>query len=125
MNQDVETIRQWTLVALTIAAFPVSAFPLLYLVLSPWYKSQLGRAVMLQSLSIACAIDFSVVYRHWAFTSNIQLLLTIWLFMIIFIGAAATYLTVVLVVLNFIKHEKASTKNVEQRSDPGQASLPD
>lgn len=125
MNQDVETMRQWSLVALTIAAFPVTAFPLLYLVLSPWYRSQLGRAVMLQSLSIACAIDFSVVYQHWAFTSNIRLLLTIWLFMIIFIGAAALYLTVVLIVINIVRPQK-ETQNVEQPAgDSGPASVPD
>lgn len=116
MFKDVETIRHWTQVALTIAAIPVTAFPLLYLIFSPWYKSQLGRAVLLQSLSIACAIDFSVVYRYWAFTSNRQLLLTIWFFMVVFIGVASLYLTIVLIALNFIRSQKVSNKNVEQHA---------
>lgn len=123
MFHDVETIRQWTLIALTIAAFPVTAFPLLYLIFSPWYKSQLGRAVLLQSLSIACAIDYSVVYRYWAFTSNRLTLLTIWFFMVCFIGLSTLYLTAVLVVLNFIRPQKVSTKNVDQ-SSTGSADSP-
>lgn len=116
MFKDVETIRQWTLVAMTIAAFPVSAFPLLYLVLSPWYKSQLGRAVLLQSLSIAFVIDFSVVYRYWAFTSNRVILLSVYFFMIVFIGLAASYLTVVLFYLNFKSRKGAPHVEWNRRS---------
>lgn len=114
MPNDVETIRQWTLIALTIAAFPVTAFPLLYLIFSPWYKSQLGRAVLIKSLSIACAIDYSVVYRYWAFTDNLVTLLTIWFFMVVFIGIGATYQFIVLLYTNFFRNWKASKKNVEQ-----------
>jgi len=119
MPSDVETIRQWTKLALTIAAIPVTAFPLLYLLFSPWYKSQLGRAVLIKSLSIAFAIDFSVVYRYWAFTSNIHTLLVIWFFMVIFIGIGATYQLLVLISTNFIRPWKVRNKNVEQSSGAG------
>jgi hypothetical protein len=113
MPEDVETMRQWVLFALTIAAIPVTAFPLLYLIFSPWYKSQLGRAVLLKSLSIAFAINFSVVSRYWGVASNAHTLLVVWFFMVIFIGAAATYQLGVLVFTNFIRSEKES-ENVEQ-----------
>lgn len=100
MFSDVETIRQWTRVILTISAFPVTAFPLLYLVFSPWYKSQLGRAVMLQSLAVAFAIDFSTVFQFWAFTSNLRVLLLVRMFMFIFIGTASIYLTIMFIIYN-------------------------
>lgn len=114
MPNDVETIRQWTLLALTIAAFPVTAFPLLYLLFSPWYKSQLGRAVLIKSLSIACAIDYSVVSRYWGVTSNLHTRLVVWFFMVVFIGIGATYQLGVLLYTNFFRNWKASKQNVEQ-----------
>lgn len=99
MSSDLETIRQWTRVILTITAICVTVFPLLYL-FSPWYRSQLGRAMMLQSLSIAFAVDFSAVYAYWAFTENLRMLLIIRFFMFIFIAAASIYLTAMLVYYN-------------------------
>lgn len=117
MFSDVETIRQWTRVILTISAIFVTAFPLLYAVFSPWYKSQLGRAVMLQSLAVAFAVDFSAVYQFWAFTASLRVLLTVRLFMFVFIGVAAIYLTVMFAVYNLkarkesqnVKHNRRST----------------
>lgn len=108
MSSDIETIRQWTRVILTITAICVSVFPLLYL-FSPWYKSQLGRAMMLQSLSIAFAVDFSAVYQYWAFTENLKVLVTIRLFMFVFVGAASIYLTTMLIHLNFKTHKERRT----------------
>lgn len=126
MPTDVETMRQWTLVALTIASIPVTTFPLLYLLFSPWYKSQLGRAVLLKSLSVACLLDFSVVYRYWAFTDNIRTLLVIWFYLIIFVGAAASYQLGVLIFANFIRPWKARKKDVEQSSEhPSEGPLPE
>lgn len=100
MFSDLETIRQWIRVVLTISAICVTVFPLLYLVFSPWYRSHLGRAVMLQSMSIAFAIDFSAVYQYWAFTSDRLFLLTLWLFILVFIGLGSTYLTAALIYYN-------------------------
>jgi hypothetical protein len=123
MFNDVETIRQWTRIALTIAAIPVTAFPLLYLVFAPWYKSQLGRAMMLQSMAIAFAIDFSLIYQYWVFTSSLHVLLTIRLFMFVFIGLAALYLTTMLVYYLF-NPQKVGITNVEQPSgDAGKDAL--
>lgn len=113
MFSDVETIRQWTRIVLTLAAIPVTVFPLLYLVFTPWYKSQLGRAMMLQSLAIAFAIDFSVTYQYWAFTSNLHALLVVRLCMFLFIGAGSIYLTTMLVYYIFNPQEE-SNHNVEQ-----------
>lgn len=116
MFSDVETIRQWTRVILTISAFPVTAFPLLYLVFSPWYKSQLGRAVLLQSLAVAFAVDFSTVFQFWAFTSNLHILLLIRMFMFVFIGIASVYLTIMFVIYNFKSRKGASNVEWNRRS---------
>lgn len=113
MPEDVETIRQWTLVALTIAAVPITAFPLLYFIFSPWYKSQLGRAMLLKSFSVALAIDFSVVYRYWTFTDNLRALLITWFFIVIFIGVGATYQLSVLIWANFVKPWKERNNGTE------------
>lgn len=122
MPEDVETIRQWTLVALTIAAFPITAFPLLYLCFSPWYKSQLGRAVLLKSCSVALAIDFSVVYRYWTFTDNLRALLITWFFIVIFIGVGASYQLGVLIWTNFVKPWKERHNGTEPAGDDSRAS---
>lgn len=110
---DIETVRQWTRVVLTIVAILVTAFPLLYAVFSPWYKSHLGRAVLLQSLAVAFAVDFSAVFQYWAFTSNLYTLVVIRLLIFVFVGLAVSYLTIVLIFTNFIKHGKRDS-HVEQ-----------
>lgn len=124
MTNDIETIRQWTRVILTITAICVTAFPLLYL-FSPWYKSQLGRAMMLQSFSIAFAIDFAMAYQYWAFTENLFVLLIIRMSMFVFFTLSSVYLTIMLVIFNFKTH-KENAKNVEQPpgDQPEQDSVP-
>jgi hypothetical protein len=117
MFHDVETVRQWTLIALTYAAFPVTAFPLLYLIFSPWYKSQLGRAVLIKSLSVACAIDFSVVSRYWGVASNRHTLAIVWFFIVTFIGVGATYQFGVLLYTNFFRAWKVRNKNDHESAD--------
>lgn len=62
MNSDVHVLRAWIMVALTAAAFFTTAFPLVYS-FSPWYKSALGRSLMLQGVALAAAIDLTLIYQ--------------------------------------------------------------
>lgn len=109
MPNDIDTVLHWTKVFGLIAAICVSTFPLLYL-FSPWYRSQLGRSLMLQSFSVALALDISVVYQYWAFTTNLQTILIVNIGVLVFISLASLYLTTMLFIYNFKSHK--GNKNV-------------
>lgn len=64
MNTDVETLIAWIRGFLWVAAVSATAFPLLY-AFSPWFKSTLGRCIMGQSLSLALAIDVTLLFQYW------------------------------------------------------------
>lgn len=98
----IDTVLQWVKITSIVTAILATAFPLIYL-FSPWYRSQLGRAVMLQSVSIAFAIDLSVVYQHWRFTTDLRTLMYINIGMLVFISAGTLYLIVMLLIYNFSK----------------------
>lgn len=118
---SMDTVVYWSRVCLYIAAICTTAFPLLYL-LSPWYKSKLGRAVMLQSVALAFAINLSVIRVFWDM-SNLQILIRN-VTILLFISGASLYLTATLWYYNFKSHNKESTQNVEQPpGDAGQAPL--
>lgn len=114
---DIDTVVQWSRAFSAIAAICTTSFPVLYLI-SPWYRSPLGRALMLQSVSIALALDISAVYQFWAFTTNMHTLLLINIGILAFISVGSLLLTTMLVQYNF-NPQKVSTKNVEQ--PPGDA----
>jgi hypothetical protein len=61
---DLATLISWVKVLLLVTAVCVTLFPVLYAVLSPWYKSRLGIAMMLKSLSTALLIDYAAI-RSW------------------------------------------------------------
>ena len=103
----IDTVLHWLKIVSVVTAVCVTAFPVLYL-FSPWYRSQLGRAVMLQSVSVAFAIDISVTYQFWRFTTDLQKLLYVNLGILIFIAATSVYLTAMLIIYNFTpQKEKA------------------
>lgn len=104
MPNDIDTVLQWTKVMLAIAAACTTTFPLLYL-FSPWYRSQLGRSLMLQSIAVAAALDISAVYQYWTFTTNLRTILIINVGILAFIAAASLYLTTMLFIYNFRTHQ--------------------
>lgn len=97
---NIDTVLQWTQTFLAIAAICTTAFPLLYL-FSPWYRSQLGRAVMIQSVSVALALDVSAVYQFWTFTTNLRTIMIINVGVLALISVASLYQTTMLVYYNF------------------------
>jgi putative effector of murein hydrolase len=103
--KDIDTALQWLKVISVITAICVTAFPLLYL-FSPWYRSQLGRAVMLQSISVAFAIDISVVYQYWRFTTDLQTLFFINIGLLTFIAGTSIFLTTMLVIYNLTPNKE-------------------
>ena len=72
MTHDVQVLRTWIQICLIIAAVCTTVFPLLF-ACSPWYKSSLGRAIMLRSVAFALIIDLTAVFQFWQ-TDNIMLL---------------------------------------------------
>ena len=62
MTQDPNTSLHLFIIFNAIAAFFANAFPLLWGFLSPWYKSHLGRAMMLQGVSLALALDTTLAF---------------------------------------------------------------
>ena len=62
MTQDPSTSLHLFIIFNAIAAFFANAFPLLWGFLSPWHKSHLGRAMMLQGVSLALALDTTLAF---------------------------------------------------------------
>lgn len=104
MPSDVQTVLYWSRVFLIIAAISVTAFPLLY-AFSPWYRSRLGRAVMLQSVSVALAVDLSAIFQFKEIT-NLHVVLMINIGVLAFISVTSLYLTATLLYYNFKPHKE-------------------
>lgn len=62
MTQDPNTSLHLFIIFNVIAALFANAFPLLWGFLSPWYKSHLGQAMMLQGVSLALALDTTLAF---------------------------------------------------------------
>lgn len=119
MPKDMETVIDYIRICLVITAICVSLFPILYL-FSPWYRSHLGRAVMIQSMSVAFAIDVSVVRAYWIRDMTPTGLFLLNVVTLGFIAAASVYLTVMLIHYNFQNKENEDVEP-ESAGDPGEA----
>lgn len=116
MPNDIDTVLHWSRVFLTIASICVTAFPVLYL-FSPWYRSKLGWAVMLQSVSVALAIDLSAAFQYWTIT-DLGTIFLINVAVLSFISVTSLFLTAVLVYYNFNLFNKEH-ENVARRRISG------
>lgn len=101
MPNDVHTLQSIFRVVIVIAAVLVTIFPLLYGLFSPWYRSHLGRAVMLEALSVAFAIDISAYAQFFRTTTNARNIFWINVGFLIVISLASLYLTAALLYYNF------------------------
>lgn len=103
MTHDVETLRLFIRWFLDVAAFFTTLFVVMYS-FSPWYSSHLGRAVMLQAISLAMALDMTVLFQYWT-PKNV--LTAFWMQVIVFalISIGAVYKCWVLWRLNYRKKE--------------------
>jgi hypothetical protein len=114
MPSDVESLLHWTRIMLLATAICVTLFPLLYGLIAPWYNSHLGRAVLLQSVSVALIIDITAYAQFWPFTADFKKLLIINVVCFSFISLASLYLTTTLLVINLRKRFTGRTHEVEQ-----------
>lgn len=106
---DVETLRMWVRVMLLITAICVTLFPALYATLSPWYRSKLGIAMMLKSLSTALIIDYAAM-RSWVSPGPpSSTSLTVYLVLLSLICLASLFITTTMLYLKFNSKEN---KNV-------------
>jgi hypothetical protein len=97
--RDVETLRHWSRVILIVTAVCVTLFPVLYASFSPWYRSKLGIAVMLQSLSIALTIDYSAGRRYIFPDADPVSVLWIYIVLMSLVCLTSLFLTAVLLFL--------------------------
>jgi hypothetical protein len=108
--RDVETLRAWVQGTLIATAICVTLFPALYAVFSPWYRSKLGIAVMLQSLSIALTIDYSAARSYLFPDAPLEVRLMVYVVLLSLVCLTSLFLTAVLLYLNF--HIKKENRNV-------------
>lgn len=102
---DVQTVIHISQIFLVIAGFCVTTFPLLYGLYSPWYRSPLGRAVLLQSVAVALAIDLSIIGQFWTITTDPTFILVINVSVLSFVALASVYLTIQLIIYNWFHRE--------------------
>lgn len=93
-------------ICLGIAAVCVTAFPLLYGLFSPWYKSHLGRSVLIQSAMVAMAIDISAYAQFWTITTDLHKILVINIVFMMTLSLSSLYLTATLFYYNFTRKKE-------------------
>jgi len=106
MPHDVQTLMHIWRIFLAIGAVCVTTFPVLYGLLSPWYKSHLGRSVFIQSFMVAVAIDISAYAQFWSITKDIHKILVINVVFLTALSLSSLYLTATLFYYNFTRKKE-------------------
>jgi hypothetical protein len=114
MPSDVESLLRWVQIMMAITAVCVTLFPVLYGVIAPWYRSHLGRAVLLQSVSVALVVDISAYAQFWTLTEDIRGLFLINVVFLGFVSLTSLYLTATLLFINIRKYTRENHE-VQQR----------
>lgn len=101
MSRDIEGLLIWVKVCLWICAICTTVVPLIYS-LSPWYKSPLGRAFMIQAIAFALIIDINLVFVYWRPDSRVDILTRLWVnsALLTFVAGAALAIAVIIWRLN-------------------------
>lgn len=99
--RDVETLLHWSRVTLVVTAICVTLFPVLYASFSPWYRSRLGIAVMLQSVAIALTVDYSAGRRYIFPDAAPSTILWIYIVLMSLVCLTSLFLTAILLFLVF------------------------
>lgn len=103
MTTDVANLLMWIQVCLWVAAVCATAFPLLYL-FSPWFRSSLGRWLMMQGVAFAVAIDTTLLFQYWT-PDNVIVVFWVNAFVFTLAAVATAGLTLMLWRSNY-KHRK-------------------
>ncbi len=118
--RDVETLLSWTRALLWVTAVCVTLFPVLYAIFSPWYQSRLGIAVMLQSLSIALTIDYSVGNRYIFPDAPLYIKIYVYLVLLSLVCLTSLFLTAILLYLVYHPNVKGK-ENVEHHGSSSES----
>lgn len=120
MIPDVATLMLWGDIALVVAAIATTAFPLLYM-FSPWYRSQVGRLIMMKALAFAMAMDATVYFRFWL-PENIKIAYLVNDIVFTAISIAVSALTIQLWRMNYSK--KPARSFLMNDETPGKHAAP-
>jgi hypothetical protein len=93
---EMHVLINWLRVFLIAAVVFADLFVVLY-AFSPWYRSAVGRLLMLQSISLALALDITLVFHFWP-PHSIMVAFWIELFEFLLIALASCCLCVLLIV---------------------------
>ena len=61
------TALDWQLALLTLAAVAATAFPILYTAVAPWWRSVVGRSLVVSEASLAALLDVALIAYWWHF----------------------------------------------------------
>lgn len=117
-----DTLVLWLRIVTLLSAIACTSFPVLYAFLD-WNETFLGRVLMFRAVTLAFAIDLSLLFLFWTPT-NIYLIF--WINVIVFglVGISSSLLTVMLWRLNYKKNWFKETNNNILRRKHG-TGLPD
>jgi hypothetical protein len=90
MTRDIETLRMITRIVLVIAAIGSTSFPVVY-AFSPWRTRAVGRVLMLLGVSLALAVDLTVLFIFWTPSS---IMLRFWINILILSAIAISTFSV-------------------------------
>ena len=64
----------WQMTFLTITGAAASLFPIIYTVFAPWWRSQVGRALVVSDISLAALVDLSLLgyWFGWHFSEHVS-----------------------------------------------------
>lgn len=103
MPEDIENLMHVLHFFLWVAAVCATIFPIAYAIV-PWFRSALGRALMLQSVSLALALDVTLFFQYWNPYPE-HILIAFWVNVVVFgmIAVATSYLTFLLLRLHLTR----------------------
>lgn len=106
MTAELERLEHWLHIFLITAAVCTTLFPLLW-AFSPWYRTLVGRLLMLQSIALALAIDVTTYYQFVEIKPD-DIMFIFWLNAVVFglIALASVLLTVTMIRMNYFRHKK-------------------
>lgn len=85
MTRDVNVLRLWLLVVVVIAAIMATVVPILYSRFL-WRTYKIGRVFMYEAISLAAALDMTVLFQFW----RPDILVIFWFDTIIFTALAVS-----------------------------------
>lgn len=80
---------------LCVAAIPCTLFPLVFGLTSPWYRSLIGRALLVKSVGLAMLVDISLAYRIFGAEYQGRDVIRIGVFALITVGAWMQFIAII------------------------------